>query len=581
MRKYFFWKTLFFFFIFFQSSSLFAADPFTNNTQALPPSIEPGHIAQNQIVAEPTYLFKPDDETLFPEIQTDHKKIKPDQEEFIFKSVQLYNISVYSKEDILKIFKDKIGSSINIQDLFDMAEKITEMYHKDGYILSRVVVPPQDIVNGIVHFQGVEGYISEIRIKNNNVDEGSQEYQRVQSMASHILKSLPLNVKDLERYLVLMNDLPGITVKAVVSPSASHPQAAQLTLFLDRDLYEGFIQTDNRGTRYVGTTRIQHVSKLNGIFTKDSDQINLRLATTPQTEELQHGELGYLAVLNSNGLQMNMKGSYSHTQPGHTLEPFEIESENKTGKLGFSYPFIRTRKFSLKGYSNFVYKNLSTDILNAPFTEDRLRIIRLGSNLEYKDFLMGENTFSIEASEGFDALDASSENDIIPTSRTKGKSDFIKYNLTLSRLQQIYNGFSFYISGTGQYTTDPLLASEEFSIGGTDFGRGYDFSEITGDRGLAGKTELRYTEIEQTKDKKKNSYQLYLFYDIGAVEDEDPSVGMKTRRSLSSAGGGYRLSLKNGIFLELEIAKPLTKKVDSRNEKGDDLRGFFNLSFQF
>ena len=37
----------------------------------------------------------------------------------------------------------------------------------------------------------------------------------------------------------------------------------------------------------------------------------------------------------------------------------------------------------------------------------------------------------------------------------------------------------------GQLTNDRLVSSEKFSIGGSQFGRGYDFSEITGETGVA------------------------------------------------------------------------------------------------
>jgi hemolysin activation/secretion protein len=64
--------------------------------------------------------------------------------------------------------------------------------------------------------------------------------------------SRPLKADDLERYLLLANELPGVTVRSVLEPSANVPGASNLTLVAVEKPVDATFELDNRGTRYVG-----------------------------------------------------------------------------------------------------------------------------------------------------------------------------------------------------------------------------------------------------------------------------------------------------------------------------------------
>jgi len=130
----------------------------------------------------------------------------------------------------------------------------------------------------------------------------------------------------------------------------------------------------------------------------------------------------------------------------------------------------------------------------------------------------------------------------------------------------------------GQYTSDSLLSSEEFGYGGMSFGRAYDSSEITGDKGMAASIELRYRldiKIPHI------NFQPFIFYDIGKVWNIDPSD--KNKISGASAGGGFRLRHDQGWFFDATLALPLT--LNSANPPKytdeDGFRALFRLKKEF
>ena len=130
----------------------------------------------------------------------------------------------------------------------------------------------------------------------------------------------------------------------------------------------------------------------------------------------------------------------------------------------------------------------------------------------------------------------------------------------------------------GQYSKDGLLSTEECGIGGSQFGRAYDFSEILGDSCMAGSLELRYAI--NTQGSSLQYTQLYTFYDGGKTSNHNPLNASDNRtKSLTSTGLGVRFGIWKFLSGSLEAAKPLTRDV--ANEGNKDTRVFASISARF
>src|SRR5690606_33051776 len=129
-----------------------------------------------------------------------------------------------------------------------------------------------------------------------------------------------------------------------------------------------------------------------------------------------------------------------------------------------------------------------------------------------------------------------------------GDGTFTKLNLDLTRTQSLPNNFSLYAAASGQYAFQPLLAAEQYSLGGIGFGRAYDPAELSGDHAAAAKLEIRYGQA--IDDPLMESYQVYGFYDIGRVWYRQ-SPG-NTDKSLSSLGAGVRTNFSEHLSGNLE-----------------------------
>ena len=103
------------------------------------------------------------------------------------------------------------------------------------------------------------------------------------------MQSRPLKDSDLEHYLLLADDLPGITVKAVITPSPTIPDSADLTLVVERKIVNAYLAYDNYGTRYLGPQEISYGAAFNSILLP-GDSNAFHFTTTSQRKEVQFAE---------------------------------------------------------------------------------------------------------------------------------------------------------------------------------------------------------------------------------------------------------------------------------------------------
>ena len=516
-------------------------------------------LPQSQVVP-----VKPD--SLKPVFPAEMRKVK-----FFLQRMIIKGSTIYDKRNFSRLFRKYLHRRINLEQVYNIAQEITNMYRSDGYILSKAVVPPQKIEEGIVQIDVIEGFVDRVAIQGQvrGPRKLLNNYRRA------LLKSRPLKARDLERYLLLVDDLPGVSVKSVLTPSRFKQGATNLTLILNNKNYDGSLGIDNRGTKFNGPIQINAGVSGNS-FLKFYERMGLQGVVTSNPDELSFFSGFYEKPISSEGTKLYFSGSISNSEPGSSLKDFEVVGESKTFTLRISHPFIRSRSENFNGYFGYTNRDTETEILGQLDSEDRLRIFNLGISYDFVDKYRGVNLVSFNLSRGldiFDSTETGSEN----LTRSAGHSDFTKITGEALRLQQLAPSWMLLGSLSWQYSFDKLLASEEFGVGGAQYGRAYDSSEITGDQGLAFKFELQ--KAFQPKKKYLRGLQAYTFFDYGKVWNRiETATGSKTQ-DIYSMGLGVRFNLTDVISGYVEWNKPLDEDVSSEGSK--DGRAFFSLSAKF
>lgn len=489
--------------------------------------------------------------------------------EFTLNHLTIDGATVYKPEDLAPLYKELIGRKIALTAVYDLANKLTAKYRNDGYILSQIIVPPQTIDGGTLKLQAVEGYIDQVTIKS----ERTRDTEYFTAYGAAIRAAKPLNEKTLERYMLLINDIPGVTAKSVLSPSRSNAGASELTIAVEHKNVDASVQADNRGSRFMGPGQANASARLNDVLGY-GEGLTVQGANSLGT--MKYGSAAMSLPLGHNGTALNLSGAVTATTPGYTLAIFDIKGLSHAYSIGLTHAFARSRSQNFSATLKLDYLDSSrSDNLGGPPIVDKLRVLRAGGFYQASDRFAGANTVSAEISKGIGNLGASSKGD--PNmSRADGDPQFFKATAEITRTQALTEKLDGYLAVTGQYSASPLLASEEFGVGGANYGSAYDNSEITGKNGIAARLELRASNPIWSR---LQQIQPYVFYDIGKIWAPQAAAASDKINSLASTGLGLRAVFDDTFSGAAEWAQPLTRNTSSRNDKASRVFGSIAAKF--
>jgi len=535
---------------------------------ARPATVEPGRASQPLRIDERPQVGG-ESVIVVPDQKGPQKPLKGETT-FTLTAIKFENLTAFTEEELRPEYASLLGTKISLSTLNGIVSKITVHYRNAGFILSRAVIPPQRIKDGVVTIRIVEGYINAV------------EFQGLPSAAPGLLgryaqkirDTKPLDAATLERYLLLINDLPGVSAQAVLRPAQSVPGASDAIITVTQKKIDGSVTADNRGSRYLGPVQggvTVNANNMLGVY----DRTTLRGVMTDPVRELKFGEIVHEEQLDSEGTKLALSAGYTRTHPGYTLKSSEVFGRDVVYSAVVSHPFLRSRQSNLFGTAQFDIRNTDLDTLRVKVYDDRLKVARVGGSYDFVDRFTGVNHIETTVSQGV-GWDVTSS--IASRSRPAGKPNFTKATATATRLQPVSGPVNLYVAATGQAASNALLSAEQFGVGGANFGSAYDSSEITGDSGVAGRVELQYSPSGDS-DYVPN-YQVYGFYDGGVTWLRNTLPG-QSQQSLVSTGLGVRFNAIKDISGGLEVALPLTKPVAANGADGMGPRVFFNLAYRY
>jgi hemolysin activation/secretion protein len=541
----------------------------------VPPSVSPGR--EQQRFTEPTpALSQPGGATIsLP------STVAPKGAERIMVKVHgihITGVTIYKPEDLAPLYADMIGHEVSLAAVYDLAQRITTKYGNDGYVISRAIVPPQQLNPGgaTIEIQVIEGYVDKV--------EWPHELDKFRDFFSYytarIIAQRPANIHTIERYLLLAGDLPGFKFKNSLKPSATNQGAATLIVeIVAFNPLDANARVDNRGPKGQGPLEFLGSVTVNNLL-RMHDAATVTYAGPFKTEELKYIYGQYSQVLMAEGLVWFFDGSSGWGRPGTPeLQLLDYHTKSTVFETGLTLPIIRTRErnFSVTALG-FVSHNEGV-ILDMPqlppSTLDRLRGGRLKANADWADPWSGINQINVTLSQGLHVFD-STDNGQPLASRLNGRVDFSKLEATLTRLQPLPANFSVLLAGYGQLAGTPLLNPELCGYGGRVFGRAFDPSQLVADECVEGLGELRFdvpfgSALPPAMAKPLTQMQLYGFADKGWLHNLAPDVLTPRSFNAASAGGGLRLGWLDMISADFSADKAVE---GPRN----DWRFFFVLS---
>ena len=400
------------------------------------------------------------------------------------------------------------GKSISFGELKALAGKVTAHLKSKGWFLAKAFLPKQDATSGIINIVVVQGS-SDGRIEF-KMDKAARVSQRVlRNIGKPVVeKGQPLNDKELERSVLLMNDLPGVAARASLAAGAEPGTTGVVYSVTEGPLYSGVVLGDNHGNYYTGEWRLNTNIAVNDPFAS-GDQISTFIT---KASGLLQGRIAYSAPVFFTGLRGTLSYTGMSYELGKEMALLDYEGSSNSFDAAFSYPLLRTRTKNLQANLSCGYKTLVDTKSGADLSDKELYSATMSLNYQRYDQFMGGGatnySFGVTTGSFNDSL-----NDLALASSGK-EGQFSRFNLVLGRLQRLSSAMNLNISATAQKSLNNLDSSEKFSLGGPNGVRAYPVGEAPGDDGQLFNADLRYNVPFK---KLCGTLQLVGFYDAGHV----------------------------------------------------------------
>ena len=496
-----------------------------------------------------------------PEGQGDPKPL------FVLRRVSITGAVAIPQDRLVTTYQPYIGKNVSQADLAAIAAAVSDVYRAAGFHLSRAIVPPQDIQGGLLRIQVIEGSITELMLKG----EGAEQFG-VRPMLDAVLAEQPSRLATLERQLLLINARPGVRIEDTAIEEIG-TASGDFRLVLSLKTWHVFTSfgVDNLGSSSVGPWQSYGTAAFNS-YLAPGDSLVLNLSTTPgDPRQLAFGRLSYEIPVGTDGARVGASGYYSEVWPGDFRHLYSDNIKTELFEIRGSIVPLQSQKSSLTLTAAAGFTNATENDVFGPIYADRIRTASFTSDYRLQDSFGGTNYLTVNYRQGLDILGASHRGDDY-LSRVGASGKFSALNFWFTRYQTLSDAWSLKLAAAGQAASGPLFTSQQFYLGGIAFGRGYGSAEISGDNGLAGSAELRFDQ--KTSLRYLSGYQLYGFVDSGVAWND--GYRLSDGLSLTSAGGGVRFFLADGLQADIGAAAPLTYRAPDNPGRG--ARVLFSLT---
>ncbi len=478
------------------------------------------------------------------------------EREIFISKINITGNNAISDEELSYIVKPYENKSITISELQKVADLITEEYRKQGYLLAKAYIPEQKVINGVIEVSVVEGRVGEIKI------QGEHKYYSDAFIRRHfepLINEGAVNQDTLERALLVLNEYPKLKVKTTLQ-AGKEPGTTDIIVTAENSFPIDFtIDYNNFGSKFVGRNRFGLTFDVGNLI-KEGSVLSLRGVTGEDPDDFLFGRVAYTIPLSVKGTKLGVYYAAGNYDVGKELEILEMEGKSQNFGVYISHPFIKKRNLTLSAELGFHAKNAKQYIFGDLFSHDKIRSLRGGITYESTDST-GRTAAAVFITQGLGHVLGAMENDDPMASRFRADNKFTKVNLDIVRLQRIAQPVILILKGSGQLSSDSLVAIEQFSIGGQDSVRGFPSGEHMGDSGYSVTGELRVSPLNN-----KEILQLALFIDHGYISVENPVAGQKKDESLTGAGIGVRLNLPYNFNIRADVGFPLDPSENSEGK---------------
>jgi len=467
-------------------------------------------------------------------------KIEAPQEEvlsFEVKEIRVSKSELLTVDELRAAIQFDSGKTMSVQELQEIVAKINDAYLAKGIQTAQAVLPPQVIRDGIVYIRLIEGRYGEIKVQGNKRISESYVKNRISANPNEFS-----DLKQLEKDLLLYNNTNNYRLRAELVPG-QEVGASDLILTLEepQNPWNTYFFVDNANQDDSGLYRAGFVATAHGLSGADDS-----LVVNPVfTEGTISGMIAYDGPISNEGTRLNLGFSRNRVKIiDGTFEDFNIKAHSNDLFVGLSHPLNVTALAKVDFFAEAHHKWSDTTYDGMEISDNETETVKVGFNARKYD--RNGMWFAQISATGFDSE--------LKVDNREANGGY--YSAYLMRRQTLPETQYLLLRAYGQFTEKKdLPSSEQFSVGGIATVRGYEESEISGDKGWFASLEYGFPIS-----KDKQSLRGFVFYDHGVVYN---NYLLDTDRNyISSTGLGLEFFHK-GWYGKVALGIPLEDSGDN------------------
>lgn len=457
--------------------------------------------------------------------------------------------TAFSRAELEALLAPFVGRTIGNEELEEARLALTRHYIAAGYINSGAVIPDQEVRDGVVRIDVIEGRLTRIQVGGENRFRPGFIERRIALGAGP-----PLDVNRLQEQMQFLLQNPQIErVNAELAPG-TRPGEAVVRMDVTeapRGTY-GFALANNRSPA-IGSVR----GEANLAYRNPTGRGDALGARFGYGQGIRDWMASYAVPLSPREALLSMR--YERIETEVVEPPFRlinIENEADYMDIGISRPVFRTVARRLDLGAILSRRTNASFLLGQPFSftpgsaDGRTVVTALRLIGDWTDRAPDRVlALRLTLSEGIDALGSTV---------TPGAPDS-RFTTRLAQAQLAQRltsrGDQLILRGDWQRSNGSLLAAEKFALGGMQSVRGYRENAAVHDNGRAVSLEYRRPLVE--------ALEGAVFTDYGEGADDAGST------RLASLGAGLRWTPAPGVLLQLykgfALYNPPTRTMDPQD----------------
>lgn len=496
--------------------------------------------------------------------------------------------TLVTADEVDRVLQPFTGPERTLADVQRARAALEATYARLGYGATQVVLPEQEIKDGVVQLRVIEGRLTGVEIEGNRFFEAPN----IRRSLPALVDGQPLNTARLARELRLANESPVKQTTVVLKGGTDEGDVAAQVRVDDQRPWRFSLGLDNTGTPETGEYRIGVGFQHANLFDRDH-VLTLQYATSPSKSDDPNefalppnknvliAGAGYHIPLYDLGDSLDFIAGYANVNSGVVQNLFAISGSGQVyaGRYNFGLPSVGPydQKASL-GFDWQIYNNdvapvgtsssIVPDYVLHPLSLTYAGVYR-GEGQELSFTLAGVQNIpgGPDGNQAaFDSVRPGAE-----ASYTLARAN-VNYLLGLPRGVQARARF------TAQYTRDELLAGAQFGIGGMDSVRGFFERQYTGDRGYSGTFEVYSPDLGPQLGVDGLRMRFLAFYDYGRAYLVNPDVFETQVIGISSVGPGVRVAYGTSLTLRFDWGFQIQRGVPPSS---DTSRANFSLVWVF